>query len=128
MGRPHTVPAPDVLWRVGRATDPARFTTVDPIDASTSTAGNRFDVPGGAVLYAATEPSGAYAETISRLRPTSRMRALARALTPSGIRAARRDQTPLDDGEPSPGTPNLGHRTRSGRARAREISPASRAS
>ncbi|NRD09200.1 RES family NAD+ phosphorylase [Rathayibacter agropyri] len=66
-----------MLWRVGRASDPARFATVDPIDASTSTAGNRFDVPGGAVLYAATEPSGAYAETISRFRPTSRMRALA---------------------------------------------------
>lgn len=61
---------------MGRATDPANFATIDPVDAATASAGNRFDVPGGSVMYAASDPRGAYAETIARLRPTARMRAL----------------------------------------------------
>ncbi len=38
--------------------------------------GNRFDVPGGRVLYAATKPKGAFAETLARFRPTASMRAI----------------------------------------------------
>lgn len=50
---------------------------ISPEDANNSRGGNRFDVPGGGVLYAATVPEGAFAETVSRLRPTASMRKLA---------------------------------------------------
>lgn len=53
-----------------------QFSQIDPISASVPNAGNRFDVPGGAVLYAATEPEGAYAETVARYRPSATMRLL----------------------------------------------------
>lgn len=76
MVEPATTGAPTSLWRVGRASSPVHFSAIDPVDAAVATAGNRFDVPGGEVLYAASKPSGAFAETIARMRPTARMQAL----------------------------------------------------
>lgn len=42
------------------------------------TAGNRFDVPGGAVLYAGSTRAACYAETLARFRPTPKIRELLR--------------------------------------------------
>lgn len=68
--------APDLLLRVGRVGAPLRFSTISPFDAALPKAGNRFDVPGGGVLYAATTAVACYAETLARFRPTARMREL----------------------------------------------------
>lgn len=67
---------PSSLWRVGRAASPLNFAELDPLDATMRNAGNRFDVLGGSVLYAASSPEGAFAETLGRLRPTAKMLAL----------------------------------------------------
>lgn len=40
--------------------------------------GNRFDVPGGGVLYTATTAQACFGETLARFRPTPRMRELLR--------------------------------------------------
>lgn len=70
---PKLVEAPAKFWRVGRSQNPLAYTEIAPEDAASPRGGNRFDVPGGRVLYAATQPEGAFAETISRLRPSARM-------------------------------------------------------
>lgn len=64
------------MWRIGRLPDPLSFSEIDPVDATIKRAGNRFDIPGGGVLYAASTPNGAFAETLARYRPTARMRNL----------------------------------------------------
>lgn len=74
--RPNLVECPRTLWRVGRLPEPLNFSTIDPEDAATERGGNRFDVPSGAVLYAASEPAGAFGETLARFRPTAEMRLL----------------------------------------------------
>ena len=66
----HLVDAPDVTWRVERTGPPLVFSKISPIDAAGG-AGNRFDVPGAGVLYTATEPGGALAETLARFRPSA---------------------------------------------------------
>lgn len=71
---PTLVSPPETLWRVGRIGSPLGFSTISPEDAANPRGGNRFDVPGGGVLYAATEPSGAFAETLARFRPTAEVR------------------------------------------------------
>lgn len=76
MVDPVVAEAPPSLWRVGRVSDPIHFSEIDPVDAAVAKGGNRFDVPGGEVLYAATRPTGAYAETIARYRPSAAMKAL----------------------------------------------------
>ena len=73
---PALVTCPDRLWRVGRSPDPMNFAGITPEDASLPTGGNRFDVPGGGVLYAASHATGAFAETLARFRPTTKMRRL----------------------------------------------------
>ena len=45
--------------------------------------GNRFDVPGGGVLYLASTPSGCYAETLARYRPSARIIEAVRGEDPS---------------------------------------------
>lgn len=75
-GQPATVVPPEPLLRVGRAASLLRFSTISPLDATLPKAGNRFDVPGGGVLYAATTAEACYAETLARFRPTPRMREL----------------------------------------------------
>lgn len=52
-----------------------RFSQIAPADVPLPRAGNRFDVPGGGVLYCATEPAGCYAETLARFRPSAAVRA-----------------------------------------------------
>lgn len=71
--RPHLVAAPDVLWRVARLGMGTRFSQIDPADALSHNAGNRFDVAGGGVLYASTEIEGCYREVLARLRPAPGM-------------------------------------------------------
>lgn len=64
------VAAPDRSWRVERAEAQLAFSQISVIDAAASS-GNRFDVPGAGVLYTATSPAGAFAETLSRFRPSA---------------------------------------------------------
>jgi RES domain len=66
----------DGAWRVARASSPLRFSWITAQDAPLSGAGNRFDVPGGGVLYTATDVRGCFTETLARFRPTARMREL----------------------------------------------------
>lgn len=75
---PRLVEAPALLWRVGRAPEPLNFSTLNAADAQNPRGGNRFDVPGGGILYAASRPQGAFAETLARFRPSPAMRALPR--------------------------------------------------
>lgn len=82
---PRLVEAPDTLWRVERATTVLRFSRISPVDAENDRAGNRFDVLGGAVLYATSDPRGAYAETIAQFRPS----ALAPELDEIGLEPGR---------------------------------------
>jgi len=82
---PRLVDAPSSLWRVERATTALRFSRISPLDAENDRVGNRFDVPGGGVLYAATEPQGAYAETIAQYRRS----ALAPELASEGLEPGR---------------------------------------
>ncbi|GAA1811319.1 RES family NAD+ phosphorylase [Nesterenkonia flava] len=76
MAEPKLVDAPVTLWRVGRHPNPLNFSRLTATDAENPRGGNRFDVPGGGVLYAATRPQGAYAETLARFRPSAAMRKL----------------------------------------------------
>lgn len=78
MVEPAIATPPDPLLRVGRTGGLLRFSTINPLDAALPKAGNRFDVPGGGVLYAATTAEACYAETLARFRPTPRMRELFR--------------------------------------------------
>jgi hypothetical protein len=67
------VAARSPLWRVERLDPPLRFSHLNPVDAMNDRAGNRFDVPGGGVLYGATAAEGGYAETIAGFRPRASM-------------------------------------------------------
>ena len=69
-GGPQLVSAPDRLYRVALAPNGLAFTYIDPVDAVMPRAGNRFDVPGGGVLYCCTQLEGCYRETLARLRPS----------------------------------------------------------
>lgn len=73
---PRVASIPDTVHRIGRTSDPLRFSEIRPQDAALSRAGNRYDVPGGAVLYAASEVVACFGETLARYRPTPRMREL----------------------------------------------------
>lgn len=72
---PHEVEPPGALFRVARADQPLRFSQIAPADVPLPKAGNRFDVPGGGILYAATDAAGCYAETLARFRPSAAVRA-----------------------------------------------------
>ena len=54
------------------------YAEIELADAALPKAGNRYDVVGGGVLYFATKVQGCYAETLARLRPTARVRAVLR--------------------------------------------------
>lgn len=73
---PHLVSPNNHLWRVASRGNALRFSQIDPFEANSPKAGNRFDVPGGGVLYASTEARGCFAETLARLRPSPAMRGL----------------------------------------------------
>lgn len=94
---PHEVDAPDLLFRVARADQPLRFSQIAPADVPLPKAGNRFDVPGGGVLYCATEAAGCYAEVLARFRPSAAVRAAVAEEDPSfmicgGVPADWRDR------------------------------------
>lgn len=72
---PAEVESPARLYRVARADQPLRFSQIAPADVPLPKAGNRFDVPGGGVLYCATEAAGCYAEVLARFRPSAAVRA-----------------------------------------------------
>jgi hypothetical protein len=76
MGEPKTVDMPDSVYRVARADDPLRFSYIRPDDAVLPKAGNRYDVAGGGVLYAATQLEACFGETVARYRPSPVMREL----------------------------------------------------
>jgi hypothetical protein len=59
---PPLVEPPSTLHRVERIAPPLSFNRINAIDAALDAAGNRFDVPGATVLYAATTASGAFTE------------------------------------------------------------------
>jgi hypothetical protein len=61
------------MWRVERTSSRLRFSSLNPVDALDDRAGNRFDIPGAGVLYGATTPQGAYAETLAAFRPRASM-------------------------------------------------------
>ncbi|PRZ34799.1 RES domain-containing protein [Antricoccus suffuscus] len=65
--------APDPLFRVARSDRLLDFSYIDAADAAMARSGNRFDVPGGGVLYLASTPAGCYAETLARYRPSARI-------------------------------------------------------
>lgn len=61
---------------MARADRPLVLSWISVEDAAQPRAGNRFDVLGGGVLYLGSTALGCYLETLARLRPTARMRAL----------------------------------------------------
>lgn len=71
-----TVPAPPALRRVARTDGATRFSRISPADNRSAKAGNRYDVVGGGVLYAADTVETCFRETLARFRPTPRMRQL----------------------------------------------------
>ena len=73
---PRTVEAPRTLHRVAIASRGLAFAYIDPVDAVMPFTGNRFDVPGGGVLYCCTAVEGCYRETLARLRPSPRAASL----------------------------------------------------
>jgi hypothetical protein len=76
LSEPISISAPDVVYRVARSNGPLNFSSITPEDAQLPKAGNRFDVPGGSVLYAATEVAACFAETVARFRPSLAMQQL----------------------------------------------------
>lgn len=84
------------IWHVGRRADPYRFSWITPDIDRLDDAGNRFDVLGGGVLYAATERRGAFVEVLQKFRPTTATRAAAKReqphfMTAGSVPAAWRD-------------------------------------
>ncbi|MDP4015220.1 MAG: RES domain-containing protein [Candidatus Nanopelagicales bacterium] len=69
-----TVEWSDCIWRVARRREPVHYSQIEPQDER-SNAGNRFDVPGGGVLYAAGTVEACFVETLARFRPTKGVRA-----------------------------------------------------
>jgi hypothetical protein len=65
------VEPPQQLWRVERDDSPLRFSRINAVDTVLDRSGNRFDVAGAGVLYAATDQEGAHAETLAAFRPSA---------------------------------------------------------
>ena len=62
------------MHRVGRAVDLLQFSTISPVDAELPHGGNRFDVPGGSVLYTASTVPACFGETLARFRVSPKIR------------------------------------------------------
>ena len=75
LDSPATVLADGTYFRVARSDQPLSMSWIQPADAALLSAGNRFDVLGGGVLYLGTTAAGCYAETTARFRPAARVRA-----------------------------------------------------
>lgn len=97
---PRAVEIPDRVWRVALIPSGERFSRITPDDALLRDAGNRFDVPGGGVLYCATNPRGAYLETLAGKRVSAKMAALVQHdptgfMPPNSVPASWRDERRL---------------------------------
>ncbi|MFG6402497.1 RES family NAD+ phosphorylase [Microbacterium sp. P04] len=96
MAGPNLVDAPSRLWRVARVGSELGFSKIDALTATLPQTGNRFDVPGGGVLYCSTTRRGCYAEVLARHRPSPAIAAIAALdpgfVPPGGIAAAWRDE------------------------------------
>ena len=97
---PRTVEIPDRVWRVALIPSGQRYSEIAPDDALLPDAGNRFDVPGGGVLYCATTPRGSYLETLAGKRVSAKMAALVRDdptgfMPPNSVPASWRDERRL---------------------------------
>lgn len=73
---PAVVEVRDPMIRIGRSDSATRFSRISVEDNALPRAGNRYDVPGGGVLYAASTAYTCFAETMSRFRPTPAIRTL----------------------------------------------------
>ena len=82
MSEPATADIPATIYRVGRNRRLLQFSQITPEDATLPRAGNRFDVPGGAVLYAGSTVEACYAETLARYRPSPKIREIVRGEDP----------------------------------------------
>ncbi len=82
MAGPVGVPAPATVYRLARHDAALRHSRITPIDNRSGSSGNRYDVVGGGVLYAATEVRTCYSETLARFHPTPKMRELLRKADP----------------------------------------------
>ncbi|MBU6280187.1 MAG: RES domain-containing protein [Actinomycetales bacterium] len=56
--------------RIARRDSPLALSWISVADAEMPFSGNRYDVPGGGILYCATNLEGCYAETLARYRPS----------------------------------------------------------
>jgi len=74
-----TVVPPRILWRCGRPGGILYFSAITPAVDVLDDAGNRFDVLGAGVMYAATTRCGAYMESLQTFRPSNAARAAASA-------------------------------------------------
>jgi hypothetical protein len=82
MAVPKTSQPTGTVYRVARHDGALRHSEITPADNRSGRAGNRYDVVGGGVLYAASTVRTCFAETMSRFRPTPVMRALLRRQEP----------------------------------------------
>ena len=83
MSSPILVTPPNALYRVEIPSPALRFSMISPLIAAKPDEGNRFDVLGARVLYAATEPEGSYAETLASFRPKASLLAKMAAYAPT---------------------------------------------
>ncbi|GIT82201.1 hypothetical protein LLS1_38700 [Leifsonia sp. LS1] len=65
---PALVEPPSVLFRVERPEPPLRYSQISAEDTALDNVGNRFDIAGAGVLYAASHTQGALAETSASFR------------------------------------------------------------
>lgn len=59
------------MQRITRPIEPTAFSRVGAVEARLARQGNRFDVPGGGVLYAATDAATCFHEVCARFRPSA---------------------------------------------------------
>lgn len=96
MTEPHLVYPPDSLWRVARTGKELDYSQIGALNATLQNTGNRFDVPGGGVLYCSSDRRGCYVEVLARHRPSAAAAAIAKLdhdfMLPGAIPAAWRDE------------------------------------
>lgn len=84
---PATVVPEGMLWRVARNGQGDRFSRISAVEAD-GTGGNRFDVPGGGVLYCGSSKIACYFETLARFRVATPEG----ALNPAALAASKDSQ------------------------------------
>lgn len=76
MASPEEVEPPETIFRIARHDGATLHSRITPADNRSGSAGNRYDVVGGGVLYGATVVRTCFSETLARFRPTPAMRVL----------------------------------------------------